>query len=150
MPDYAVGSPKAFNGAQSMISALLLCAAARVVDGDTIYCSGVGRIRMVAIDAPDKTYSAPCRRHYGNHVCDNEKALAATEALVRATTGRRITYRITGYDTRNHRPVAQMFAKRTDLQCLQLRLKTARYLPSYDTGRWIVNRCPATVRRAFR
>jgi micrococcal nuclease len=133
-----------------MIAALLLCAAAHVVDGDTIRCSGVGRVRLVAIDTADKTSSAPCRLHYGDHVCDDAKAAAGSASLHLAVDGHRVTYRIVSYDTRNHRPVAQMFAGRRDLQCFQLRAHVARYLARYDTGKTIARRCPSTVRKADR
>jgi endonuclease YncB( thermonuclease family) len=133
-----------------MLTALLLCAAARVVDGDTIACSSVGRVRLVAIDAADKVSSLPCREHIGNHVCDDAKAVAATAEMQRFTAGKRITFRIVGFDAKYRREVAQMFANGADLQCHMLRVHQARYLPAYDKPLIIARRCPATVRKADR
>lgn len=135
-----------------MFAALLLCAAAQVVDGDTIRCSAVGRVRMVAIDAPDKPTSSVCRRHIGDHVCNESSAAITAAALKRYVEGKRVTYRVTGYDARNRRVVAQMFAGRTDLQCYMLANRWARYQVRYDrqAGYPILHRCRATVAKAWR
>ena len=153
--------------------ALLLCAAPRVVDGDTIACSGVGRVRMVAVDAPDKLSSKPCFEQDltgrgQNHVCNDELAALASRELTMFVAGKRVTYRLMSYDTRNRRPVAQMFANGHDLQCFMLHqhpvalsndpddhvsaamVYFARYLPQYDKPLTIARRCPATVRKAWR
>lgn len=129
---------------------LLLCASPQIVDGDTIRCSSAGRIRLVAIDTPDKQSSSVCRRHIGDHICDDQQAKAATDELIRFIAGRRITYRPVSYDNRNKRIVAQMFAGRNDLQCHQLKAKVARYQPRYDARHIIRNRCAGTVRNALR
>jgi endonuclease YncB( thermonuclease family) len=148
-----------------MITAFLLCAAARVVDGDTIYCSAVGRVRMAAIDAPDKASSRVCRLHIGDHVCDDAKAQLATYLLTRWTYGHRITFRQVGYDFRNKRVVGQFRAAGIgDLQCFMLKLTAqpaiaspvhypvVRYMASYDHryGYPIAHHCPAIVRNAAR
>lgn len=133
-----------------IIATLLLCAAPIVVDGDTIRCSGPGRVRMVAIDTPDKVSSRVCRLHIGDHVCDTAASDAATAELVKFIAGRRITYRPISYDNRNKRVVAQMFAGRNDLQCHQLLTKRARYQARYDLRHVIRKRCPRTVGAALR
>jgi micrococcal nuclease len=133
-----------------MLTTLLLCAAARVVDGDTIYCSAVGRVRLVAIDAADKVSALPCRERVGNHVCDDAKAAAATAEMRRFTAGKRVTYKIVAFDAKYRREVAEMFANGADLQCHMLRVHQARYLPEYDHPLTIARHCPVTVRKADR
>jgi endonuclease YncB( thermonuclease family) len=147
-----------------MLTALLLCAAARVVDGDTLYCQGAGRIRMAAIDAPDKVNSLPCRENRGSHVCDDERAALAKYLLDRFSYGKRITYRPVGKDTLYGRTVGQVFANGHDLQCFMLKLTAqpeigspihtpvVRYMPAYDKqyGYPIQRRCPAIVAKAGR
>ena len=128
---------------------LLLCVAATVVDGDTIRCDGVGRVRMVAIDTPDKVTSSVCRRRVGNHVCDTAASNRATAQLRLFMAGKRVTYRVISRD-RYGRVVGQVFAGGNDLQCLQLRTGVARYMPRYDTRKVIRNRCPMVVRQAAR
>jgi micrococcal nuclease len=133
-----------------MLVALLACATAHVVDGDTIRCSAVGRVRMIAIDAADKPSSRVCRLHIGNHTCDAVESTSATISLVKFTEGKKITYRQMGYDFRNKRITAQMFANGVDLQCYQLKMHHARYFTSYDrrAGYPILHRCRSTVRHA--
>lgn len=142
-----------------MIAALLLCAAAHVVDGDTIKCSGVGRVRLASIDAPDKERSSVCLRHIGDHVCSDQGAASATQRLVALTQGKRVTFRSVGHDFRNNRVVALMYVGRTDLQCALLRYRdplthrlVVRYQAKYDRqyGFPVLHRCRATVAQAAR
>lgn len=133
-----------------LAATLALCSAPVVVDGDTIRCSAVGRVRMVAIDTPDKTSARICRLHIGDHTCDTQASDAAKAELVRFIAGRRVTYRPISYDSRNKRVVAQMFAGRNDLQCHMLLTRHARYQARYDLRHVIRNRCPRTVRAALR
>jgi endonuclease YncB( thermonuclease family) len=142
-----------------VIAALLLCAAAHVVDGDTIRCSGVGRVRLASIDAPDKEHSSVCLRHIGDHVCSDYQAASATLNLLSLTNGKRVTFRAVGHDFRNNRVVALMYVSRTDLQCAQLRFRDSlthrlvvRYQATYDKryGFPVLHRCRATVKAAAR
>jgi endonuclease YncB( thermonuclease family) len=133
-----------------MIGALLLCVAAHVVDGDTIRCDGIGRVRLAAIDTADKTSSSPCRRHYGNHLCDNALQAKGKAALEMATAGKQVMFRPVGMDRRNGRVVAVMSVGRVDLQCAQLAAGVARYLADYDKryGFPVLHRCRAVVEAA--
>lgn len=129
---------------------LLLCASAQTIDGDTIACANQpAHIRLLAIDAADKTSSAPCRGHYGDHVCDDALAAIATASMEKALATGVVKLNPVTHD-RYGRIVAQVFVGRRDLQCYQLRAGVARYLVKYDNGKRIAKRCPATVRRALR
>lgn len=119
------------------------CPVARAIDGDTIACGNL-HLRLLGIDTPDKTSSAPCRSHIGNHVCDNDLAHAATVSmrtlLVQPVTYRRIT------TDRYGRTVAQVYVGGRDLQCLQLQAGVARYLVRYDNGGRIKRSCPGLAK----
>jgi endonuclease YncB( thermonuclease family) len=130
--------------------ALLLCASAHVIDGDTIGCANQPvHIRLLGIDAPDKASSAPCRGHYGDHVCDDAKAAAATASMQHILPVGTVKLNPVTHD-RYGRLVAQAFVGRRDLQCYQLRVHAARYLPKYDNRGRIAKRCPAIVKGALR
>jgi endonuclease YncB( thermonuclease family) len=132
------------------VIALLLCASAYTVDGDTIGCANQPtHIRLLGIDAPDKTSSAPCRGHYGDHVCDDAKAAAATASMQHILSTGVVKLNPVTHD-RYGRLVAQVFVGRRDLQCYQLRVRAARYLPKYDNRGRIAKRCPAIVKGALR
>jgi micrococcal nuclease len=127
---------------------LLICASALTIDGDTIKCANQPvHIRLLAIDAPDKVTAAPCRQHYGDHVCDDALAAKATASMERVLSTGTVKLNPVTHD-RYGRLVAQVFVGRRDLQCYQLRAGVARYLAKYDNGHRIAKRCPATVRRA--
>lgn len=61
---------------------LIVCEAPWVIDGDSLRCSNIGKIRLLGIDAPDYRVSRPCRGHYGDHVCDDGAAKAAKLNLI--------------------------------------------------------------------
>ena len=46
---------RAFAGPRAPIRQALTCAVTRIVDGDTLDCSPVGRIRLIGIDAPERS-----------------------------------------------------------------------------------------------
>ncbi|MBV9528325.1 hypothetical protein [Sphingomonas sp.] len=77
-----------------MILAPILCAAAWVIDGDSIRCSNVGEIRLLGIDTPDYRDSAPCRGHFGDHVCDDQSAKAAKRSLIAIVSPNRSAVRL--------------------------------------------------------
>jgi endonuclease YncB( thermonuclease family) len=60
----------------------MLCLNPLVIDGDSIRCSNVGEIRLLGVDTPDYRDSPPCAGHYGDHLCDDGAAKAATRALI--------------------------------------------------------------------
>jgi micrococcal nuclease len=55
----------------------------RVVDGDTVVLSGVGKVRLIGIDTPEV---------YGEHECFGEQASAYAERVL--APGTKVSYRI--------------------------------------------------------
>jgi endonuclease YncB( thermonuclease family) len=53
---------------------IIACIAAVAIDGDGIRGRNIGEVRLLGIDAPDRTSSRPCRQRFGNHVCNDAKA----------------------------------------------------------------------------
>jgi endonuclease YncB( thermonuclease family) len=123
------------NAAQGEVT----CAAPRVVDGDSINCSNLGRVRLLGIDAPDRMSSSPCRGGYGNHVCDDEGSRRAKQSLAVAMTGRVTVQPVTR--DRYGRMIAMVSAGGRDLSCWQINQGVARYIPSYDNGRRVARQC---------
>lgn len=120
----------------------ILCAAAWVLDGDSIRCSNLGEIRLLGIDTPDYRDSPPCRGHFGDHVCDDAAAKAAKRSLITVVSRNRESVRIEAVThDRYGRTVAQAWAGGTDLSCYQLRAGVARYIVKYDTGSRIARAC---------
>jgi endonuclease YncB( thermonuclease family) len=122
--------------AQAAASGWHPCVNPWVIDGDSIRCSNLGEIRLLGIDTPDFTFSAPCRGHYGNHVCDNAGDRAATRKLIALKLRMRSVEWTVLPVTRDHygRLVAEVRAGSVDLSCYQLANGAARYIPEYDNG----------------
>lgn len=119
---------------------LIVCEAPVVVDGDSLHCRGVGRVRLLGIDAPDKRRSRPCREGFGDHVCDDRAARSATQNLRTALRFGPVVLTPVGRD-RYGRLLAMARAGKVDLSCWQLRTGVARYLVRYDTGRLVARSC---------
>jgi len=125
-----------------MILPPLLCAAAWVIDGDSIRCSNVGEIRLLGIDTPDYRGSPPCRGHYGDHVCDDQKAETAKLSLIQIVRSNRNAVRIEAVThDRYGRTVAEVWAGYVELSCYQLRAGVARYIVKYDNGGRVARAC---------
>lgn len=64
------------------MSLLFACALAVAIDGDTLRCKGLGRVRLARIDAPE----LPGHCHRGRHCApgDPVASKAALQALLRA------------------------------------------------------------------
>lgn len=121
---------------------LLICAAAWVLDGDSIRCSNIGEIRLLGIDTPDYRDSAPCRGHYGDHVCDDRAAKAAKQSLIGAVRANRSAVRVDPVThDRYGRTVAIVWAGSVNLNCYQLRAGVARYIAKYDNSGRIAAAC---------
>jgi len=125
--------------------AMIVCEAPAVIDGDGVRCRGLGEVRLLGIDAPDRRSARPCRGQYGNHVCD-DRAAAASKASLRA--GLRLgPVRLQPVKRdRYGRLIATASAGGTDLSCWQLRQGSARYIVRYDDGRRVARTCPAQAR----
>lgn len=125
-----------------MLLAPILCAAAWVRDGDSIRCSNVGEIRLLGIDTPDYRDSAPCRGHFGDHVCDDRAAKAAKRSLIEIVSRNRGAVRVEPVThDRYGRTVAEVWAGSVELSCYQLRAGVARYIVKYDTGGRVARAC---------
>jgi micrococcal nuclease len=120
----------------------LLCAAAWVIDGDSIRCSNVGEIGLLGIDTPNYRDSPPCRGHFGDHVCDDQAAKAAKRTLIAIVSRNRSALRIEPIThDRYGRIIAEVWAGGVELSCYQLRAGVARYIVKYDNGRRIGRAC---------
>ena len=98
------------------MSLLFACAMAVVVDGDTLRCRGVGRVRLIGIDAPELAgHCNPGRR------CTPGDGVASKAALARtiAIAGRAVTCEEHGHDHYG-RVLAYCSAGGIDLGCAQL------------------------------
>jgi len=125
-----------------MMLAPILCASAWVIDGDSVRCSNVGEIRLLGIDTPDYRGSPPCRGHFGDHVCDDRAAKAATRSLIAVVKRNRSAIRIEPVThDRYGRTVAEVWAGDVELSCYQLRAGVARYIVKYDNRRRIAAAC---------
>lgn len=123
----------------------IICQAPAVSDGDSIRCRNLGRIRLIGIDAADRTDSYPCRRHIGDHVCNNAQAASAKAMLKRGLRGRITVQRVpeageNGYDQYG-RMLAIVRANGVNMSCFQIRQGVARYMVRYDTGGVIASEC---------
>ena len=119
---------------------MIHCTAPYVIDGDSLRCGNVGEVRLLGIDAPDKTYSRPCVGHYGDHVCDDRAARQATWNLRQAMRLGPIRLEPVTRD-RYGRMVAVAYAGSINLSCWQLRSPVVRYMPQYDNGQRIARAC---------
>lgn len=118
----------------------LLCIAAVVIDGDSLRCRNLGEIRLLAIDAPDRTSSRPCREHFGDHRCDDAGAKAAKVSLREAMALGPVRVEPVTRD-RYGRTVALVTAGGHDLSCWQLARGQARYIVRYDNGGRVAKLC---------
>jgi micrococcal nuclease len=123
-----------------MMLALVACASPWVIDGDSIRCRNIGEVRLLGIDAPDFVRAAPCRGHYGDHVCDDAGDRRATKSLIAARRMRPWTVEPITHD-RYGRTVAIVRAGGVNLSCWQLQHGVARYIAHYDNGGRIAGEC---------
>ncbi|HEY0624657.1 thermonuclease family protein [Sphingomonas sp.] len=102
---------------------IFLCIAAVAIDGDTLRCRGLGRVRLARIDAPELHGCPPRRR------CAPGDGKASQRNLARML-GARVTCELVDADPRKKgfqardrfgRPVARCSSGRTDLGAAQLR-----------------------------
>lgn len=119
---------------------ILLCIAASAIDGDSIRCSNLGQVRVLGIDAPDRTSSRPCRQRFGDHVCDDRGSAAAKRTMAAGLRLGPVQLKPAGRD-RYGRLLAQVSVGRVDLGCRQLRLGVARYIAAYDNGGRVRRAC---------
>lgn len=113
-----------------------------VTDGDTLRC-GEERIRLLAIDAPEKP--GQCR---AGRTCAPGDPFASERSL-RVAAKPTMTIRRVGAD-RFGRTLALMEAEGKDLSCHQLENAAAIYNPKWDTGGYVFALCgEAATRRSL-
>ena len=114
----------------------LACTSPAVVDGDTIRCANLGRVRLLGIDAPEM--AGHCRR---GRVCAPGDPLASKRAMARMLGASKITVEPITRD-RYGRVVGIVRGGRVNISCAQLRAGLAIYKPKWDNGRRIAKECP--------
>lgn len=119
---------------------ILTCIAAIALDGDSIRCRNLGEVRLLGVDAPDRTTSRPCREGFGDHVCDNAASAAAKASLRAALKLGPVRVDPVTRD-RYGRMVALVSVRGRDLGCHQLAAGHARYIVRYDNGLRVRRRC---------
>lgn len=111
----------------------------RVTDGDTLRC-GEERIRLLAIDAPEKP--GACRQ---GRTCAPGDPFAS-ERNLRNAVSFIMTIRRVGTD-RFGRTLALVEARGRDLSCHQLDSKAAIYKSRWDDGGFVRAMCPEAAAR---
>lgn len=104
------------------------------IDGDTLRCSDIGRIRLLGIDAPEMP--GHCRK---GRSCVPGDPVASKKALEKLTA-RGVTINPVTRD-RYGRTVAQVYAGEKNLACEQLRRGMAIYKRRWDTGLRLSKEC---------
>lgn len=106
------------------------------IDGDTLRCSEIGRIRLLGIDAPEMP--GHCRR---GRTCAPGDPEVSKQALAKLTARGVVISPVTR--DRYGRTVAQVYAGDKNLACEQLRRGMAIYKPRWDNGRRLAKECSA-------
>lgn len=96
------------------MTAAFVCLAAIAIDGDTLRCAGLGRVRLLAIDAPE--LPGHCRK---GRECTPGDPFASKASLARLVEGRQVTCRSQGRDGYG-RTLARCSASGRDLSCAQV------------------------------
>jgi endonuclease YncB( thermonuclease family) len=126
--------------------AAILLTGCHASDGDTLNCAGVGRVRLLGIDAPEM---GPCRPK--GRICVEGDPFASRDNLQRLVEGRRVTIQIVSRD-KYGRPVGPIWADGMNVACAQLRGGYAEYKSKWDNGRRTARACRpfgANIRDAF-
>ncbi|WHO40819.1 thermonuclease family protein [Sphingobium sp. AP49] len=104
------------------------------VDGDTLRCDEIGRVRLLGIDAPEMP--GHCRK---GRVCAPGDPVASKKALEKLAA-RGVTISPVTRD-RYGRTVAQVYAGDKNLACEQLRAGRAVYVEKWDNGHRLAKEC---------
>lgn len=99
----------------SAMLAAFLCLSPVAVDGDTLRCARIGRVRVAAIDAPEMP--GHCRK---GRACTPGDALASKAGLAALVRGRAVRCTPSGRDHYG-RIIARCTAAGVDLSCEQVR-----------------------------
>lgn len=106
------------------------------VDGDTLRCPEIGRVRLLGIDAPEM--AGHCRK---GRVCAPGDPEASKRALAKLIE-RGVTIAPVTHD-RYDRSVAQVYAGDRNVACELLRQGRAIYVERWDTGKRLARECKA-------
>lgn len=106
------------------------------IDGDTLKCSEIGRVRLLGIDAPEMP--GHCRK---GRTCTPGNPVASKKAQEKLVA-RGVTISPVTRD-RYGRTVAQVYVGDKNLACQQLRRGMAAYKPQWDNGRRLAKECPS-------
>ena len=104
------------------------------IDGDTLRCSEIGRVRLLGIDAPEML--GHCRKGRTCAPGDPQKSKAHLAKLIRGG----VTIAPVTRD-RYGRTVAQVYAGDRNVACEQLRAGLAVYVERWDNGRRLAKEC---------
>ncbi|WP_374551957.1 thermonuclease family protein [Sphingobium yanoikuyae] len=110
------------------------------IDGDTLRCSEIGRVRLLGIDAPEMP--GHCRK---GRTCAPGDPVASKKALEKLVA-RGVTISPVTRD-RYGRTVAQVYAGDKNLACEQLRAGRAVYVEKWDNGQRLAKECRYARRR---
>jgi micrococcal nuclease len=110
------------------------------IDGDTLRCSEIGRVRLLGIDAPEML--GHCRK---GRTCVSGDPMASKKALEKLVA-RGVTISPVTRD-RYGRTVAQVYAGDKNLACEQLRQGMAVYVEKWDNGQRLSKECQYARRR---
>lgn len=105
----------------SPMLAALLCLTPVAIDGDTLRCANLGRVRLIGIDAPET--AGHCRK---GRVCTPGDGMASKRTLARLIKGRAVTCQDGGRD-RYGRVLGRCYAGGVDLSCAMVSAGQAVY-----------------------
>jgi micrococcal nuclease len=112
-----------------------------VTDGDTIRC-GTERVRLLAIQAPDKPEAAGCRRRDPAYVCNRLLAAASTGHLRRLASGHPLrVVRVRRGAWGRTDAVVYREGDELSLNCRQIRAGRATYWARYDVRGMVAREC---------
>lgn len=108
-----------------LAAAVFACASPAAIDGDTLRCAGIGRVRLIGIDAPE--LAGHCRQ---GRACTPGDGPAARRALRSLIAGQRVICAQQARD-RYGRVLALCNAAGRDLSCAMIARghAVARYAP---------------------
>lgn len=109
----------------------IICTA---IDGDTIRCSELGRVRLLGVDAPE-LHSCPKRRTCAPGDGPASKA-ALAKLIARGVTISPVT------KDRYGRTVAQAYAGDRNVACELIKQRQAIYVERWDNGHRLAKECP--------
>lgn len=116
------------------------CHVVAVYDGDgPLHCTNGISVRLVAIQAPDYTGSAPCRAHRAFYRCDDVLAERARDKMSALVLGQTIDCTTVAHSYA--RVVASCTLGRDNLSCLAIAQGIATYWPRYDRDGAIATAC---------